>query len=76
MMGYAEECETTVLELTDNDGVKEYIKGNASAQVRIVFLQKLQFVSFNSVFCFLHLLFFILRVIDECGIILGCHKHK
>ena len=50
MMGYAEECETTVLELTYNYGVTEYTKGNAYAEVRIVFLQKLQFVSFNSVF--------------------------
>ena len=43
MMGYAEECETTVLELTYNYGVTEYTKGNAYAQVRIVFLQNLQF---------------------------------
>ena len=50
MMGYADECETTVLELTYNYGVTEYTKGNAYAEVRIVFLQKLQFVSFNSVF--------------------------
>ena len=40
MMGYAEECETTVLELTYNYGVTEYTKGNSYAQVRIVFLQR------------------------------------
>ena len=33
MMGYAEEHETTVLELTYNYGVTEYTKGNAYAQV-------------------------------------------
>ena len=32
-MGYAEEHETTVLELTYNYGVTEYTKGNAYAQV-------------------------------------------
>ncbi|RWW07864.1 hypothetical protein GW17_00028731, partial [Ensete ventricosum] len=32
MMGYAEEYETTVLELTYNYGVTEYTKGNAYAQ--------------------------------------------
>lgn len=35
MMGYAEEHETTVLELTYNYGVTEYTKGNAYAQVRL-----------------------------------------
>ncbi|RZR78871.1 hypothetical protein BHM03_00004421 [Ensete ventricosum] len=35
MMGYAEENESTVLELTYNYGVTEYIKGNAYAQVAI-----------------------------------------
>ncbi|CAI9292547.1 lactoylglutathione lyase GLX1 [Lactuca sativa] len=35
MMGYAEEKETTVLELTYNYGVTEYTKGNAYAQVAI-----------------------------------------
>lgn len=34
-MGYAEEHETTVLELTYNYGVTEYTKGNAYAQVAI-----------------------------------------
>lgn len=38
MMGYAEEYETIVLELTYNYGVTEYTKGNAYAQVG---LQKL-----------------------------------
>jgi len=33
MLGYAEEQETTVLELTYNYGVTEYTKGNAYAQV-------------------------------------------
>ena len=33
MIGYAEEYETTVLELTYNYGVTEYAKGNAYAQV-------------------------------------------
>ena len=33
MLGYAEEHETTVLELTYNYGVTEYTKGNAYAQV-------------------------------------------
>jgi lactoylglutathione lyase len=33
MMGYADEYETTVLELTYNYGVTEYTKGNAYAQV-------------------------------------------
>ena len=33
-LGYAEEHETTVLELTYNYGVTEYTKGNAYAQVR------------------------------------------
>lgn len=33
MMGYAEESETTVIELTYNYGVTEYTKGNAYAQV-------------------------------------------
>lgn len=33
MMGYADEYETTVLELTYNYGVTEYSKGNAYAQV-------------------------------------------
>jgi|UniRef100_A0A2N9H607 lactoylglutathione lyase len=35
MLGYAEEQETTVLELTYNYGVTEYTKGNAYAQVAI-----------------------------------------
>ncbi|KAM7264254.1 hypothetical protein ACFE04_001937 [Oxalis oulophora] len=35
MMGYAEENETTVMELTYNYGVTEYTKGNAYAQVAI-----------------------------------------
>ncbi|KAI8016524.1 hypothetical protein LOK49_LG05G02017 [Camellia lanceoleosa] len=35
MMGYADEMETTVLELTYNYGVTEYTKGNAYAQVAI-----------------------------------------
>ncbi|XP_078176014.1 glyoxalase/bleomycin resistance protein/dioxygenase superfamily protein [Carex rostrata] len=35
MMGYADEQETTVLELTYNYGVTEYTKGNAYAQVAI-----------------------------------------
>ncbi|XP_054786126.1 lactoylglutathione lyase GLX1-like [Prosopis cineraria] len=35
MLGYAEEHETTVLELTYNYGVSEYTKGNAYAQVAI-----------------------------------------
>ncbi|THU48477.1 hypothetical protein C4D60_Mb09t26660 [Musa balbisiana] len=35
MMGYAEENESTVLELTYNYGVTEYTKGNAYAQVAI-----------------------------------------
>lgn len=33
MLGYAEEHETIVLELTYNYGVTEYTKGNAYAQV-------------------------------------------
>lgn len=36
MLGYAEEYETTVLELTYNYGVTEYTKGNAYAQVNIL----------------------------------------
>ncbi|GMY36871.1 lactoylglutathione lyase GLX1 [Fagus crenata] len=35
MLGYAEEQETTVLELTYNYGVTEYTKGNAYAQIAI-----------------------------------------
>ncbi|KAG1365376.1 putative Lactoylglutathione lyase [Cocos nucifera] len=35
MLGYADEYETTVLELTYNYGVTEYTKGNAYAQVAI-----------------------------------------
>lgn len=35
MLGYADEFETTVLELTYNYDVKEYTKGNAYAQVAI-----------------------------------------
>lgn len=35
MLGYAEEHETTVLELTYNYGVTEYTKGNAYAQIAI-----------------------------------------
>lgn len=35
MMGYADEHETTVLELTYNYGVTEYTKGNAYAQIAI-----------------------------------------
>ncbi|BAT87465.1 hypothetical protein LR48_Vigan09g207400 [Vigna angularis] len=35
MLGYADEQETTVLELTYNYGVTEYTKGNAYAQVAI-----------------------------------------
>ncbi|KAH7675581.1 lactoylglutathione lyase protein [Dioscorea alata] len=35
MMGYADEYETTVLELTYNYGVTEYTKGNAYAQLAI-----------------------------------------
>lgn len=35
MMGYADELETTVLELTYNYGVTEYTKGNAYAQVSL-----------------------------------------
>ncbi|KAK8931049.1 Lactoylglutathione lyase [Platanthera zijinensis] len=35
MLGYADEYETTVLELTYNYDVKEYTKGNAYAQVAI-----------------------------------------
>ena len=38
MMGYADEYETTVLELTYNYGVTEYTKGNAYAQVYFYFL--------------------------------------
>ena len=33
MLGYADEDKTTVLELTYNNGVTEYSKGNAYAQV-------------------------------------------
>lgn len=33
LLGYADEQETTVLELTYNYGVTEYTKGNAYAQV-------------------------------------------
>lgn len=40
MMGYADEYETTVLELTYNYGVTEYTKGNAYAQVRNIFVVK------------------------------------
>lgn len=40
MMGYADEYETIVLELTYNYGVTEYTKGNAYAQVRYVFVAK------------------------------------
>jgi lactoylglutathione lyase len=36
MLGYAEEHETTVLELTYNYGVTEYTKGNAYAQVSLL----------------------------------------
>lgn len=36
MMGYADEYETTVLELTYNYGVTEYTKGNAYAQVSLI----------------------------------------
>ncbi|CAN1857325.1 Lactoylglutathione lyase GLX1 [Linum perenne] len=35
MMGYADELETTVLELTYNYGVTEYSKGNAYAQIAV-----------------------------------------
>ncbi|XP_058094918.1 lactoylglutathione lyase GLX1 [Magnolia sinica] len=35
MMGYADEYETTVVELTYNYGVTEYTKGNAYAQIAI-----------------------------------------
>merc|ERR1711966_375396 len=35
MMGYADEYETTVLELTYNYGVTEYTKGTAYAQIAI-----------------------------------------
>ncbi|BAT77369.1 hypothetical protein VIGAN_01547600 [Vigna angularis var. angularis] len=35
MLGYGEEHETTVLELTNNYGVTEYSKGNAYAQIAI-----------------------------------------
>ncbi|KAG0499438.1 hypothetical protein HPP92_003675 [Vanilla planifolia] len=35
MMGYADEYETTVLELTYNYGVTEYTKGNAYAQIAL-----------------------------------------
>uniref|UniRef100_A0A7N0UCT5 Lactoylglutathione lyase n=1 Tax=Kalanchoe fedtschenkoi TaxID=63787 RepID=A0A7N0UCT5_KALFE len=35
MMGYADEYETTVLELTYNYGVTEYTKGNAYAQIAV-----------------------------------------
>ncbi|KAI3948857.1 hypothetical protein MKX01_022271 [Papaver californicum] len=35
MMGYADELETTVVELTYNYGVTEYTKGNAYAQIAI-----------------------------------------
>lgn len=37
MMGYADELETTVLELTYNYGVTEYTKGTAYAQVSLLF---------------------------------------
>lgn len=37
MMGYADELETTVLELTYNYGVTEYTKGNAYAQVNLLY---------------------------------------
>ena len=42
MLGYADEHETTVLELTYNYDVTEYTKGNAYAQVSIrqLFFQK------------------------------------
>lgn len=36
MLGYADEYETTVLELTYNYGVTEYTKGNAYAQVSLI----------------------------------------
>lgn len=36
MMGYADELESTVLELTYNYGVTEYTKGNAYAQVSLI----------------------------------------
>lgn len=39
MMGYADEYETTVLELTYNYGVTEYTKGNAYAQVSFMLYQ-------------------------------------
>lgn len=41
MVGYADEYETTVLELTYNYGVTEYTKGNAYAQVGTKFFSPL-----------------------------------
>lgn len=52
MMGYADEPETTVLELTYNYGVTEYTKGNAYAQV-------------NLSYTFFHLLFFLYILIGN-----------
>lgn len=46
MLGYAEEHETTVLELTYNYGVTEYTKGNAYAQVRLATCELSFFWSF------------------------------
>lgn len=50
MMGYADELETTVLELTYNYGVTEYTKGNAYAQVNLsyTFLPPLFILNGNS----------------------------
>ena len=57
MLGYAEEQETTVLELTYNYGVTEYTKGNAYAQVFICLLKVEYF------FVGMHIVFYL---IDSC----------
>lgn len=61
MMGYADEYETTVLELTYNYGVTEYDKGNAYAQVNLI-LSKYHIIQ-NVTFAFS--LFFGLMMMDD-----------
>lgn len=68
MMGYADEYETIVLELTYNYGVTEYTKGNAYAQVRYVFVAK-SLEDLSTLELYLYIIFIYLPCLyDECKI--------
>lgn len=55
MMGYADEHETIVLELTYNYGVTEYTKGNAYAQVRRVLITSYPLAHYHGIIPIKHI---------------------